>query len=78
MWLKWHHLRKKLHGAHPLPEGHRGYTRPMGTMLWRCCKCGRFRLYGQTVEMYGEGVWWHECLTCCLDTVEEANRGQSS
>lgn len=41
-----------------------------------CDRCGRLRLFGQSVEMHPSlddikagAVWWHECLLCALETM---------
>ncbi len=71
-------LSRRLHGPHSLPPGGRSWSEAHSYWVWRCCKCGRFRVYGQAVEMYGEtGGWWRECLTCAIETVWWQRAGEA-
>ena len=49
-------------------QGH-GYSGPERRIYQQCCRCGKFRVFGKFVEMYGEeigGGWRYECVECAL------------
>ena len=50
-----------------------GYAGPMRRLYQQCCRCGRFRIGGKFVEMYGSELrrgWRYECLDCTLEEME--------
>ena len=51
----------------PVPDGG-GHSGPERRLYQQCCRCGRFRILGKFVEMYGALLngWWYECLDCAL------------
>lgn len=44
------------------------YSGPERRLYQQCCSCGRFRIFGKFVEMYGPSLahWRYECLDCAL------------